>query len=119
MPVRVRKGKSFSSGMREMSSPKSKMLPFGAKQPDDELEQDALAYSGGPEQNAGLAGRYGEADVLRTGGPSKRWIRSFSATTGDRHSGAPGKPAELGAMAALLMSGRRESSTWVMRKSTR
>ena len=52
--------------MREISSPKSWMLPcIGAEQSVDQLEQDALAHAGRAEQNARLARRDGEGDVLQ------------------------------------------------------
>src|SRR5579871_1482159 len=35
------------------------------KQSIGELQEDALAYSGGPEQDAGFARRYGKADILQ------------------------------------------------------
>ena len=33
----------------------------------EELEQDAFAHAGGPEQNARLRGRDGETDILKNG----------------------------------------------------
>ena len=40
---------------------------LGTNEPDDELEEDALAYPGGPEQHACLTGRYGKGDAAKNG----------------------------------------------------
>ena len=93
----------------------------GAQQAIDQLEQDALADSGGAEQDARLTRRNGQADVQK----NRRAIKTQAhILEGDNRRGIRGLRGSgilrigIGGGRRLdHMGGKRVSNTWVIRKS--
>ena len=96
----------------------------GAEQAVGQLEQDALAHAGGPEQDARLSRRYGEADVLK----HRRAVEGDGDVAKDHHgAGIRGRSRVVdrtgrkgqGGGGEFIHQAKRESRTWVRRKSTK
>jgi hypothetical protein len=79
---------------------------IGAQEAVGELEQDALSHAGGPEQDAGLTGGNGEADVFQ----HRRAVEGDGDIAKDHHrpasiAGLCGMEAGLGRRVESLIGG--------------
>src|ERR1017187_8999068 len=83
MPVRMRRGKRFVSGMVAISSPKSCMLPWsGRSSPSQSLSRTLLPTPAGPRRMRVSPGARENVMSSRTGGPSKAMGTLRKANTG-------------------------------------
>jgi hypothetical protein len=114
-------GKSCSSGMWEISSPKSRMLPWsGRSRPLTSLSRTLLPTPAGPSRMRVSPGATEKLTSSSTGGPSKAMETLRKTTTGAGVAERPGLAGLAKAGAEFAHSGgKRVSSTWVSRKSTK
>ena len=101
-----------------MSSPKSMTLPvWGRISPMISLSRTLLPTPAGPSSTRVSPGATEKVMSVSTGGPSKARLKRRARRRQDSASGAGGGglKAQGGSVAHV---GKKESNTWVMRKST-
>ncbi len=117
-------GKELLLGhVRDLFAEEQNAALVGAQQAVDQLEQNALAHPGRAKQDARLSRRDGEADVVE----HRRAVEgNGDIAKGDDRAGIGGRSlagrirAGMGDRRSLVHSGgKRVSSTWVRRKSTK